>query len=143
MIGTMSYALTKYFLTKNKLIAGDVHAWVTPATLWPTILLLTISVITFVMDLFTVITYCCGVGAANKVSSVTNSILYIMMIVRVVVWAVSAGLFKMGQTSNSLWGYSCSNFADQIHNQVISFVDFGKLCTLQVSRYRYFFMGVS
>jgi hypothetical protein len=75
----------------------------------------------------------CGVGAANKVSSVTNSLVYIMLGIRIVVWAVAAGLFRMGRTGSSLWGYSCSPFTDQIHDQVKSFVDFGKLCTLQVS----------
>jgi hypothetical protein len=136
MIGIMCYALAKYFLTKNKVIAGNVHPWITPATLWPTFMLLAISVVTFLLSLITVCAYMCGVDAANKTYSVTNYIRYAMMVVRVVAWAVAIGAFKMGSGESSLWGYSCSDKADQIHAQVQSFLNFGKLCTMQVSSSR-------
>ena len=132
MIGSMSYALGKYYLTRNHIIAGNVHAWVTPATVWPTFMLLAISIVTFIMDFFTLCTYCCGIGAANRTSTIASTIIYGMMVLRIVVWAVAAGAFKMGSNASSLWTYSCSSFTDQIHDQVISFVDFGMLCTLQV-----------
>jgi hypothetical protein len=136
MIGIMCYALAKYFLTKDKVIAGNAHPWITPATLWPTFMLLGISVITFFLSLITVCAYMCGVDAANKTYSCTNYIRYAMMVVRVVAWGVAIGAFKMGRTESSLWGYSCSNKADQIQAQVQSFVHFGTLCTMQVSSFR-------
>ena len=132
MIGSMSYALGKYYLTRNHIIAGNVHAWVTPATVWPTFMLLAISIVTFIMDFFTLCTYCCGIGAANRTSTIASTIIYGMMVLRILAWAVAAGAFKMGSNASSLWTYSCSPFTDQIHDQVISFVDFGMLCTLQV-----------
>ena len=75
----------------------------------------------------------CGVGAANKTYSVFSYIGYIMLAAHVVVWAVAMGLFKMANTGKDLWGYSCGPESDAIQEQVKSFVDFGKLCTLQVS----------
>ncbi|PMD16738.1 hypothetical protein NA56DRAFT_649049 [Hyaloscypha hepaticicola] len=134
MIGIMSYAIAKYFLTKNKVIAGNVHPWITPTTLWPSFVLLGISVVTFFLSLITVCTYICGVDAANKTNSVTNYIRYGMMVVRVVAWAVAIGAFKMGSGERSLWGYSCSA-PDQIQAQVQNFLDFGKLCTMQNGAY--------
>ncbi len=133
MIGILCYALTKYFITKDKVIAGNAHPWITPATLWPTFMLLAISVVTFLLSLITVCAYVCGVDAANKTYSVTNYIRYGMMGVRVVAWAVAIGAFRMGSGEKSLWGYSCSHQADQIQVQVQSYLNFGTLCTMQVS----------
>ena len=133
MIGIESYALAKYFLTKDKVIAGNVHPWVTPATLWPTFMLLGISVLTFFMNLITICSYICGVGAANKTYSCTSYVVYAMTAAHVVLWLVAIGAFKMGQTPSSLWGYSCSDAAEKIQAEVNSFVQFGKLCTMQVS----------
>ena len=132
MVGSLSYALAKYFLTKNHVIAGNVHPWATPTTLWPTIMLLGISTITFIANLITLCTYLCGIGAANKTSSFFSYIGYILLAVHVVIWAVAVGLFKMANTGHDLWGYSCSDQAEAIQEQVQSFLDFGKLCTLQV-----------
>jgi hypothetical protein len=129
----MSYALIKYYLTRNHLISGNVHPWVTPATLWPTYMLLGIATVTFFMNLITLSCYCCGINAANKVSSAASIIGYIMLGVRVIVWGVAAGLFQMANTGKDLWGYSCNSVTDQIQAEVKSFLDFGKLCNMQVS----------
>ena len=133
MVGSLSYALSKYYLTRNHLIAGNVHPWVTPATVWPTFMLLAIATITFFMNFITLCTYLCGVGAANKTASVTSWIGYILMGVHVVVWAVAAGLFKMANNGRDLWGYSCSSTADEVQAEVQQFLNFGMLCTTQVS----------
>lgn len=133
MIGILSFALAKYFLTKNKVIAGNVHPWVTPATLWPTFMLLGISVVTFIMNLVTIISYACGIGAANRTSSATTVVVYAMTGLHVVVWGFAIGAFKMGSTGSSLWGYSCSKTADALEAQVHSYLNFGKLCMMQAS----------
>lgn len=133
MIGILSFALAKYYLTRNNVIAGNQKAWVTPATLWPTFMLLGIAAITFFMNLVTLCSYACGVGAANKSSTATTVVGIILLAVHVISWAVAAGLYKMAETGNDLWGYTCSARADEIQAQVKSFVSFGKLCNLQVS----------
>lgn len=133
MVGSESYALSKYFLTKNHIIAGNVHPWASRTILWPTIMLLAISVLTFLMNFITLCTYMCGIGAANKTNSIFSYIGYVQLAAHMTVWAVAVGLFKMANTGRDLWGYSCGAGADAIREQVKSFMDFGKLCTLQVS----------
>ncbi|TVY53424.1 hypothetical protein LCER1_G005236 [Lachnellula cervina] len=131
MIGTLSFALTKYYLTRNHLIAGNAHPWATPTTVWPTTMLLGIATVTFSMNLVTLLSYCCGVGAANKASSVTSVLGYVFLIVHFAAWAVAAGLYRMARDGRDLWGYSCSGASDAVQEQVKSFLDFGKLCTMQ------------
>ncbi|TVY34537.1 hypothetical protein LOCC1_G007780 [Lachnellula occidentalis] len=133
MMCTLSYTLAKYYLTRNHLIDGKstVHPWVTPTTLWPTAMLLSIATVTFVMDLITLCSYCCGVGAANTASSVTSVLGYVLLCVHGAAWVVAAGLYRMARDGRDLWGYSCSDAADGVQEQVKSFLDFGKLCTMQ------------
>jgi len=131
MLGTLSFALAKYYLTKNKIINGNQHPWATPTKLWPTIMLLAIATVTFLMNFITICAYICGVGAANKTSSVFSIVGYVMLAVHVVVWAVSAGAFKMASDGHDLWGWSCSPNADAIQAEVKAFMDFGQLCTIQ------------
>ncbi|KAH7333211.1 hypothetical protein BKA65DRAFT_538908 [Rhexocercosporidium sp. MPI-PUGE-AT-0058] len=131
MIGILSFALTKYYLTRNNVIAGNQKAWVTPTTLWPTFMLLGIAAITFFMNLVTLCSYTCGVGAANKSSTATTCVEIILLAVHVVSWAVAAGLYRMAETGTDLWGYTCSSRADEIESQVKAYVSFGKLCNLQ------------
>ena len=38
----------------------------------------------------------------------------------------------MANTGNDLWGWSCGG-ADAIEEEVKSFINFGQLCTIQVS----------
>lgn len=131
MVGILSFSLAKYFLTRNHILPDNSHPWITPTVLWPTFMLLAISIVTFWMNLFTLCTYVCGVGAANKLGSVTSFVGYVMLAVHVVVWAVGVGLFKMANTGHDLWAQSCSARSDEIQKEVQSFMDFGKLCTVQ------------
>jgi len=132
IIGSLTYALVKYYLTRNHIISGNVHPWVTPTTLWPTFLLLGIAVTTFFMNFITLCSYLCGVERANKTNSVASYVGYITLAIHVVVWAVGMGLFKMASVAeHDLWGYSCGSLSDQIQPEVQSYLDFGKLCTVQ------------
>jgi len=135
MVGSLSYSLATYFLTKDKIIAGNLHPWATPTKLWPTYMLLATSVISFLLSIITIGTYMCGVGAANKTDSITSKVGYVMLAARLVAWAVATGLFKMASTGNDLWGFSCGSIADAISNEVQSFMNFQMLCTLQVKLY--------
>ena len=66
-------------------------------------------------------------------SDVTEYIGYAMVAGQVVAWAVATGLFKMANTGNDLWGWSCGTASDAIQGEVQSFLNFGQLCTMQVS----------
>jgi hypothetical protein len=134
MIGVLSFALYKFYTTKSHPISSTdaSSAWVSPATLWPTFVLLGTAVVTFFMNVFTLLAYCCGVGAANKVNSCSTWVSYILLGVHVLVWASATGAFKLGSNGKDLWGYSCSSEATKLEEAVKSFVDFDKLCSMQV-----------
>lgn len=132
-MGILSYALVKYYITKDKVISGNGgHPWITPANLWPSFILLGITTVTFFMNLITVCSYTCGIGAANKTSSFTSIVVYVMTGLHVVVWAFAIGAYQMGNTTNSLRGFSCSDESDAIQEEVKSYLNYGKLCVMQV-----------
>jgi len=135
MSGIFIYTLFKYYTTKNHVIPStSTNPWANPALLWPTFVLMGISLITFFMNLVTLIAYCCGVGAANKTYTCSSVIGYIFLGVHVVIWFVAAGAYKVANVKGNgkdLWGYSCGDEADAIQAEVQSFLDFGKLCTMQ------------
>jgi len=133
MVGSMSYALAKYYLTRNRILPGNSHPWATPTVLWPTFMLLGIATVTFLLNFITVSAYvCCGFSGANKLDSLMSKIGYVMLAGHVVAWAVATGLFKMANTGKDLWGYSCSPTADQIEDEVKAYMNFGTLCNLQM-----------
>ncbi|KAH8686073.1 hypothetical protein BGZ60DRAFT_396834 [Tricladium varicosporioides] len=131
VVGTLSFTLAKYYLTKNKVIEGNVHPWITPTILWPSLMLLGMAAATFLLNAITLCCYCRGVNSANKAATVTTVASFIFLAIHVTAWIVVAGLYRWGRTGNDLWGYSCSDKADAIQEQVKDFIDFGKLCTMQ------------
>jgi len=130
-IGILSWSLEQWYTTHNRIIDGGAHPWGTTTKLWPTYMLLGIAATTFLMNIITLGSYICGVQAANKSATATTVVSTILLAVHVVAWAVATGLFKMANTGNDLWGYSCSPTADEIQIQVQSYLDFNKLCNFQ------------
>jgi hypothetical protein len=55
------------------------------------------------------------------------------MLVHFLTWAAVAGVFRALRSGRDIWGYTCGATADAVQEQVKSFVDFGKLCMMQVS----------
>jgi hypothetical protein len=132
MMGTMSFSLYKYLTTKNSK-AGGQSAWNHGTVIWPSIMVLAIATITFILNLSTLISYCCsGVKTANKISSATSIIGYVFMLAHLIAWAAVAGVFRALRNGQDIWGYTCSATADAIQEQVQSFVNFGSLCNMQV-----------
>jgi len=131
MLGSMAFALAKFLLTKNMIINGHQHPWAQHTTIWPTLMLLAIAAITLFMNFIVICAYICGVGIANKASSFMGYVGYILSAAHIIAWAVATGLFKMANTGNDLWGYSCSDKADAIQMAVQNEMNFGTLCTVQ------------
>jgi hypothetical protein len=95
-------------------------------------MLLSIACIAWIMNSIMLCSYMFGVRAANKTSTVVTWIATVILVVHIVVWAVAVGLFMMASDGTDLWGHSC-DVSDEIQQSVESFLDFGKLCTVQVS----------
>lgn len=129
----MSFSLGKYYTTKNKK-AGDVPAWNKNTVLWPSMLVLGVASLTFILNFATLIQYCRrAVKAANKFDSITSSLGYLALGVHFLAWVGVSGTYRVARNGNDLWGYTCSSQADALQDQAQSFVQFGKLCDMQVS----------
>ena len=133
MVGSMAFALSMYFTTRDRPLNGGGHPWSPDTVLWPTYMVLAIATVTMMMNLITLFFYCCGVDAANKSNRIMGYLGYIVVAVHAVVWAVTTGLFKMANVGNDLWGFSCGPSADAIQTEVQSFLNFDSLCKIQVS----------
>ena len=133
MVGSMAFALSQYFTTRDRTLSGGGHPWAPNTVLWPTYMVIAIATVTMMMNLITLCFYCCGVDAANKSNKIMGYLGYIVVAVHAVVWAVTTGLFKMASNvGNDLYGFSCSPQADAIQAQVQSFLNFNDLCMVQV-----------
>lgn len=94
-------------------------------------MLLGIAAVTFLMNLITLCSYVCGISTANKTSSWTSYVIYAMTGFHVVAWGFAIGAFRMGRTESSLWGFSCSSQSDALQPLVQSYLNYGRLCTVQ------------
>jgi len=135
VLASLTYALVQYYLTRGRKISGDASPWPQHPTLWSTYMLLAIAGVTFIMHFVVVCTYLCGVGAANKTNKITSYIGYALLAVRVVAWAAAAGLYKKANTGNDLWGYTCSDKADAIQDEVKSYLNYNTLCVTQTGAF--------
>lgn len=132
MISTLAYTLFSYFTTRSHQVDGT-SIWGASPTIWTSVVLLAVSALTFVLNIITLISYCRSVKAANKVSTVTSYVSYAFLALHFVAWIAASAAYKIYQTGQDLWGYSCSPKADSIQGAVKEIVNFDQLCTLQVS----------
>jgi len=133
MAGSMAFSLERYLNTRNIQVTGVESIWANPTTLWPTIMLLVIAFITFLINFTVLMSYWCSIRAANSVDSFGGKFIYVMLGAQIIVWAVTTGLFKSASNGSDLWGWSCGSPSDEIQPLVESFLDFGQLCMVQVS----------
>ena len=132
-LGSMLYALITYNNTKDKTLSNGQQPWSPTTVLWPTYLVLGTAALTLLMNIITMCLYFKGSGAADRSDNVSGYIGIALAAVNAVVWAVNAGLFKMANTGNDLWGWSCSPAADALKDEVQGVLNFNTLCQVQVS----------
>jgi hypothetical protein len=139
MLGSLSYSLAVYYSTKNRLISSPIqqHPWREPIILWPTFMLLAIAGTTLLLNVTVLAASCCCSVRLEKMTDRTSDyVVYVMTAAHLIAWAVATGLFRnanKGEVSSDLWGYSCSSVTDVLAADVQSFMNFGMLCTVQVS----------
>lgn len=132
MIGTLSFTLAKYFTTRDRTLNGA-QVWGKPKVIWPTYLVLSISALTFILNVVTLAAYICSIGAANKAGDLTIYVGYATLGIEVIVWLATSAIYRVADTGTDLWGYSCGKQADKkLLAEAESFIDFGKLCSTQV-----------
>ena len=148
VLGTLAYSLAQYLKTKNLTIANGSNVWPSNLVLWPTYLLLSVAFVTFVTNGLLLFIPCmhrhkshndhvdpsdrAAVKASRKhTDRLLSASQYVAIALYFIAWAISSGLFQFANTGGDLWGCTCSTTADGIQPQVQSFLNFGRLCTVQ------------
>lgn len=134
-LGSMLYALISYYTTKNKTLSNGQDPWAANTVLWPTYLVLATAAVTLFMNIITMCMYLKSSAAADRSDGISGYIGIALTGANAVVWAVNMGLFKMANTGNDLWGWSCSPAADALKKEVKGILNFDSLCMVQVSSY--------
>jgi hypothetical protein len=148
VLGTLVYALVQYLETKNLRLKNGTDVWPTDLVLWPTYLLLGVSFITFVSNGLLLFVPCMHrsshsydtvspyevattKAARKRTSNLLSGSQYVATALYFIAWAVSSGLYQFANTGGDLWGCTCSSTASEIQPQVQSFLNFGRLCSVQ------------
>ncbi len=108
----MIMTLVKYYSTSH--IAG---AWPTNPKLYPTYLLLITSLITLVIDVFSLGERYCGASGIKKTDTMISKMRYALLVLQAIGSATGVGVFKGTQAAGSgqdLFGWTCSGAADQM-----------------------------
>ncbi|KAF4628519.1 hypothetical protein G7Y89_g9629 [Cudoniella acicularis] len=115
--------LYTYLHTRNT-IRDRRGPWAKNTSLWPAIVLLSISGITFILGLMIIIAYARSVKAANSISSVSSWLSLIIEVAHILMWIVVAVLYRVGKTGSDLWGWACSPLAQKIQPSFDGVVQF-------------------
>lgn len=107
----MIMTLVKFFSTSH--IAG---AWPTNPKLYPTYILLIVSLMSLSIDLLHLGARYCGSASARKADLMASKLRHTIMVIQAIASATGAGIFKGTRDAGSgqdLFGWTCSGAADQ------------------------------
>jgi len=107
----MIMTLVKFFSTSH--ITG---AWPTDPKLYPTYILLIVSLMSFCIDLLNLGTRYCGTASARKAGLAASKIRYMVLVIQAIASATGTGVFngtKAAGSAQDLFGWTCSSAADQ------------------------------
>ncbi|MCJ1400525.1 hypothetical protein MMC11_003731 [Xylographa trunciseda] len=123
--------LHQYLSTRDIIIDGR-NAWAKETTIWPTILLLSTSSATVLVSLLILASYLLSVKHANRTDKTVGTAGFVIdMGAHIAVWIATAAAYRVGKTGNDLWGWTCSDMADQIQDQFQAIINFNNFCNVQ------------
>jgi hypothetical protein len=107
--------------------------WFKESKTWQTILLMSTSAVTLLLNLVVVVAYFKSVGTANTTAAYFTYVSYIIAATHVGMWIPTAAAYKAGKNGEDLWGWSCSIKAEQSQVAFLGVVDFKHACNLQTA----------
>lgn len=107
--------------------------WAKQTSLWPSVLLFSIALLTAILGIAITISYLFSIKAANRVSSVQDKLSIGNEVGHVIVWIGVAIAYRVGKNGKDLWGWACSPLAEKIQGGFEGVVDFEKVCSRGVS----------
>ncbi|KAK5693838.1 hypothetical protein LTR17_024989 [Elasticomyces elasticus] len=134
--------LIKFLETRNTLYTVDGQqrtAWAANTQTWYMYLYLGVAAMSFAVNLLVLLSYCCGVKAANATANATGWWEHLLTGVHLLGWVASVIVYRVGKIPKDghfqdLWGWTCSPAAEKIQS-VVTDVNFSKYCTLQTSSF--------
>lgn len=122
--------------------SGDTTISIYPShpVLWPTYMMIGTASVSILFNGLVVISYFWGIAAANRISSYSKYWGYSIYVVNFGVWLATSTAFKMlqdtsGSQSSDLWGWTCSDLASGIQQEVNNVVNFDLQCTTQLASF--------
>lgn len=138
----LSYALYSYLHTRNisQPVNGTLQTpWPIHTKTWPTYMYFSVAAVSLIFHLVTLIAYCGGVRTANKANTFGSVFDWSVEGVNFAVWIAAVITYQMENNQNGvpndLWGWSCSDAADNIQDAFKGTVNFSILCEGQVKSY--------
>ena len=140
---TMAYTLKHFFDTRDhKVVIRNISTggepvirgpWFKESKTWPTVLLMVTSAVSLLLNVVVVVAYFKSVETANTAAANFMYISYIIAAIHVGMWIPTAAAYRAGKNGEDLWGWSCSNKAEQIQTAFQGVVDFKRACHIQTA----------
>ncbi|TVY24153.1 hypothetical protein LHYA1_G007703 [Lachnellula hyalina] len=123
----MAFVIATFYATRNDTALGrTIWPEVNPKV-WPTIMLLASSLITFLMSLSVLCFYC----FCFKRASESWKLVVATYVIHIGVWLVVTILYRQQKALNDIWGWSCTQIATKLQDEGHSRVNFQQLCKIQ------------
>ncbi|TVY51583.1 hypothetical protein LCER1_G006798 [Lachnellula cervina] len=129
MFAFMAFVIATFYATRHDTALGRSIWPKVDAKVWPTIMLLASSLITFLMSLFVLCFYC----LCFKRASESWKLVVVTYVVHIGVWLVVTTLYRQQKALNDIWGWSCTEIAAKLQNEGHSKVNFQHLCKIQTA----------
>jgi hypothetical protein len=136
----ITITLHKFLQTRNvfRTVNGVSRTpWAHDTKSWPTIMYFTIALASLTLNLFILLGYLRGVRTANKANTVGTVYDWLILGLNLGVWIAAIVVYRLEKDKNGvhndLWGWSCSDAAEQIQGPFDGVLHFSSLCSVQVS----------
>ncbi|EXJ64302.1 hypothetical protein A1O7_00638 [Cladophialophora yegresii CBS 114405] len=124
----MIYVLYKFYSTRDIFMEDRPWGpWAKDRVVWPTFMFAAASIVTSLIALVALIALCWR----SKRRLVFFSLVYVAM--DIITWVIVAIVYRVEKTEKDLWGWSCTDKAKAIQQQLGKQADFTSLCKLQRS----------
>jgi hypothetical protein len=120
--------VTSIFLSTRHDKVNNRNVWPADSKTWPTYMLLTASLVTLALEVFILCAYWFRYSRAEK----SWKLVLVEHLAHFLLWLVVTFLYRYEKTLNDVWGWSCSDIAKTLQEDLNSSVNFARLCVLQV-----------
>ncbi|KAI9813994.1 MAG: hypothetical protein M1827_003458 [Pycnora praestabilis] len=132
MFGLIAYTYATFLQSSQHVINGRTP-WPAHPKVWPTLMLLAASLITFLVNGGALIAYCCCFKRADGSWKLT----VLQYVVHLGLWLIVSVLYRYEKSAggdvSDIWGWSCTRETSPLQKEFESVVGFAALCDVQSS----------